>query len=131
MPRPPASLRNSPHRQNSPAPEPVETTTPVKAKAVRMPAAPPPTAQPEQPSLFDAEQTAPVAHDTAAPRQAVSNRAVQPQLFNINSKGDIIQQPVVEIPALNSQSTLDAAFWWFRNHLEQLNRPKNTIASYM
>ncbi|OJV92667.1 MAG: hypothetical protein BGO39_31415 [Chloroflexi bacterium 54-19] len=58
-------------------------------------------------------------------------RAIQPQLFNINSKGDIIQQPVVEIPALNSKSSLDVAFWWFRSHLEQLNRPKNTIASYM
>ncbi|MBN9388748.1 MAG: site-specific integrase [Chloroflexi bacterium] len=122
MPRPPASLRNSPNRQNSPspAPEPVETA----------PASPPP-AQPEQPSLFDAVPETPEPDTTPAPRQGRSIRAIQPQLFNINSKGDIIQQPVVEIPALNSKSSLDVAFWWFRSHLEQLNRPKNTIASYM
>ncbi len=130
MPRPPASLRNSPNRPTAPAPKPTETA-PVNANAVETPAAPPPPAQPEQPSLFEAEPTAPPAHDTAAPRRAASNRAIQPQLFNINSKGDIVQQPAVEIPVLNSQSTLEAAFWWFRNHLEQLNRPKNTIASYM
>lgn len=125
MPRPPASLRNSPNRQNSPSPEPAENA----------PASPPPPAPPaqsEQPSLF--ETVPETAENAAAPArqgQGGSIRAIQPQLFNINSKGDIIQQPVVEIPALNSKSSLDVAFWWFRSHLEQLNRPKNTIASYM
>lgn len=121
MPRPPASLRNSPNRQSAPAPEPVETA----------PVSPPPPAPPEQPSLFDATPETPEPDVTPRQGQGRAVRAIQPQLFNINSKGDIIQQPVVEIPALNSKSSLDVAFWWFRSHLEQLNRPKNTIASYM
>lgn len=137
MPRPPASLRNASNRPASPAPgqaEVVEAASSTPVSAVETPATPssPSVSATEQPSLFDA---APVqeaaAKATPAPRQAASNRAIQPQLFNINSKGDLVQQPVVEIPALNSQSALEAAFWWFKGYLEQLNRPKNTIASYM
>jgi integrase/recombinase XerD len=83
-----------------------------------------------QPSLFETEPTAgeSSARSDATGRNSI--RAIQPQLFNINSKGDLIQ-PMAEIPALNSRSNLDVARWWFRSYLEQLNRPKNTIASYM
>jgi integrase/recombinase XerD len=57
-------------------------------------------------------------------------RAIQPQLFSINSKGELIS-PAAEIPSLVTNSPINVARWWFRSHLEQLNRPKNTIASYM
>lgn len=120
MPRPPASLRNSANRQ--PQTEPVEAL-PGNASEQTAPNSEP--ANPNQPTLFE---TAPAG--TTAPRQSAV-RAIQPQLFNINSKGEIIQQQITEVPALNSRSNLDVARWWFRSFLEQLNRPKNTIASYM
>ncbi len=56
--------------------------------------------------------------------------AMQPALFSINSRGEMVQ-PNLEVPPLTSTSELESARWWFINHLEQLNRPKNTIASYM
>lgn len=56
--------------------------------------------------------------------------AIQPPLFSINNKGEMVELNL-EIPGLTSTSSLDVARWWFRSHLEQLNRPKNTIASYM
>jgi len=57
-------------------------------------------------------------------------RAIQPPLFSMNNKGELVR-PNLDIPALTSNSTFEVARWWFRSHLEQLNRPKNTIASYM
>jgi integrase/recombinase XerD len=40
-------------------------------------------------------------------------------------------QPTTEIPPLSPESPLEVARWWFRSHLEQMNRPRNTISSYM
>ncbi len=139
MPRPPASLRNS---GGSSRPRPVEPEpAPTETEAPKSPAEPEmvPTA------LFPTDQT----ENDAAPQptpptpmrrsrsqlspnstQAASVRAIQPQLFSINSKGDLIS-PATEIPALMTNSPLDVARWWFRSYLEQLNRPRNTIASYM
>lgn len=126
MPRPPASLKNSTNRPAPPQSDPAEAAS---GSATEQTAPTPETANPaNQPSLFDnLEQPA----DAATVRQAASVRAIQPQLFNMNNKGEIIQQQVAEIPALTSHSTLEVARVWFRSHLETLNRPKNTIASYM
>src|SRR5215210_5336222 len=108
-PRPPASLRNA-------------ATAPAQSSAA--------TAAPaEQPARNAAPAARPVNRRAQEARQAI--RAIQPQLFNINSKGDLIQTTPVDVPTLKSDSTLEVGFWWFRSHLESLNRPKNTIASYM
>src|SRR5437763_2036714 len=56
--------------------------------------------------------------------------AVQAQLFTLNARGELTD-PVADIPAVSSTSSLDVARWWFRRHLEQLRRPINTIDSYM
>lgn len=63
-------------------------------------------------------------------KAAATVRAVQPPLFTVNSKGEMTGV-VSEIPSLTSESSLDVARWWFRHYLEQNNRPKNTVASYM
>lgn len=57
-------------------------------------------------------------------------RAVQPPLFTVNSKGEMTGI-VTEVPTLTPNSSLDVARWWFRHYLEQSNRPKNTVSSYM
>lgn len=129
MPRPPASVRN-PNSSSRPAP----TSTPTPASNGK-------TAAPPQEvlaaSLFPEVAETEAAPDRPAGRPGRSSgsarqggvRAVQPQLFSINSKGELVEP--VEIPALTSHSPLDVARWWFRSHLEGLNRPKNTVASYM
>jgi len=55
---------------------------------------------------------------------------VQAPLFGLNNRGELTQ-PVADIPALTSSSSLDVARWWYRRHLEQQRRPINTIDSYM
>jgi integrase/recombinase XerD len=127
MPRPPASLRNSNNRPPQPQPEPAEAASGPALEQTG------PTSHPANPpSAAGTEPASPesAAHSTEGETRRNAVRAIQPQLFNINSKGDLIQ-PIAEIPALNSHSNLDVARWWFRSFLEQLNRPKNTIASYM
>src|SRR5947209_5978440 len=56
--------------------------------------------------------------------------AVQAPLFTLSARGELTD-PVADIPAVSSTSSLDVARWWFRRHLEQLRRPINTIDSYM
>lgn len=130
MPRPPASIRNP---KNNPDAEPA-ISAPTQAVQVEDS----PAAQATTPALFPTEEpeTAQSVADHAPARPArprgeprSSVRAIQPQLFNINSKGELVQP--AEIPTLSSNSPLDVARWWFRTHLESLNRPKNTVASYM
>lgn len=125
MPRPPASLRNSNLKENgqSDRPKPAKASPPAETPIQEV--MPPVQAVPAQRAAVEA-----VLRNGESPRRAASVRAIQPQLFNINSKGDLIQ-PLAEIPALNSNSEIDVARWWFRSHLEGLNRPRNTIASYM
>ncbi|MFL5733667.1 MAG: tyrosine-type recombinase/integrase [Chloroflexia bacterium] len=65
-----------------------------------------------------------------APTTGRPSLAVQAALFTLNARGELTD-PVADIPALTSSSSLDVARWWFRRHLEQLKRPINTIDSYM
>ncbi len=136
MPRPPASLRNSNNNASKTAlPEgsqsAVEATKPIsEAEAIPVPLFPDENRVSSRPleGTDGPRTTSRSTRRPAEPRPA-SVRAIQPQLFNINSKGELVQP--AEIPTLRSNSPLDVARWWFRTHLEQLNRPKNTIASYM
>src|SRR3954453_2620791 len=57
-------------------------------------------------------------------------KAVQAPLFTVNARGEL-GQPMADVPALEPTSSLEIARWWFRQHLEQLKRPINTIDSYM
>jgi integrase/recombinase XerD len=57
-------------------------------------------------------------------------RPVQAALFELSGRGELVQ-PLADIPALSAGSSLDVARWWFRRHLEQQQRPINTIDSYM
>jgi integrase/recombinase XerD len=57
-------------------------------------------------------------------------RVVQASLFELSGRGELLQ-PLADIPALNLESSLDVARWWFRRHLEQQQRPINTVDSYM
>ena len=57
-------------------------------------------------------------------------RPVQAPLFELSGRGEMMQ-PLADIPALTPTSSLDVARWWFRRHLEQQQRPINTIDSYM
>ncbi|MEI7556994.1 site-specific integrase [Candidatus Chlorohelix sp.] len=57
-------------------------------------------------------------------------RAIQPPLFTVSSRGEVIQ-PASAIPPLTPDATLSVARWWFRSYLEQMGRPHNTTASYM
>ncbi len=141
MPRPPASARKS-----GGATRPRLVTTETEASPVTKTENEAIEAPENVPTpLFPVEEISPAGAVAQEERAAVSAfqrgkaqaaaqaktvRAIQPQLFSINSKGELIS-PAAEIPALNSSSPLDVARWWFRSHLEQLNRPKNTIASYM
>jgi len=63
-------------------------------------------------------------------KAAVMVQAVQPPLFMVNSKGEMTGV-VTDVPSLTAQSSFDVARWWFRHYLEQTNRPKNTVASYL
>jgi integrase/recombinase XerD len=120
MPRPPALSKNgAPARKKPASAKNTEPDAPAEAAD-----------QPEEASATPEERTAFAAFQRRAQGREASVRAVQPQLFSINSKGELIQ-PTAEIPALGASSRLDVARWWFRSFLEQLNRPKNTIASYM
>src|SRR6478672_873228 len=57
-------------------------------------------------------------------------KPMQAELFTLNARGELTD-PVADIPALTSSSSLDVARWWFKRHLEQQRRPINTIDSYM
>jgi integrase/recombinase XerD len=57
-------------------------------------------------------------------------KPVQASLFELSGRGELLQ-PLADIPALNLESSLDVARWWFRRHLEQQQRPINTVDSYM
>jgi integrase/recombinase XerD len=57
-------------------------------------------------------------------------RAIQPPLFTVSSRGELLQS-TAEIPPLVPDSPLSVARWWFRSYLEQIGRPRNTVASYM
>jgi integrase/recombinase XerD len=57
-------------------------------------------------------------------------RPVQAPLFELSGRGEMMQ-PLADIPALNTGSSLDVGRWWFKRHLEQQQRPINTIDSYM
>jgi integrase/recombinase XerD len=135
MPRPPASIRNS---GGSSRPRLVNREQPAAQTTSSEPEATPTPLFPEeetgsanleeQAALSAFRRSQARAEAEANPQPPV--RAIQPQLFSINSKGELIS-PAAEIPALSLHSPLNVARWWFRSHLEQLNRPKNTIASYM
>jgi integrase/recombinase XerD len=62
--------------------------------------------------------------------QVAKMQPVQPALFTVNQRGEL-SQPTADIPALHQTSSLDVARWWFRRHLEQQQRPINTVDSYM
>ena len=68
--------------------------------------------------------------EVAEEEQQKKGKAVQPPLFTVGARGEL-SGPVADIPALTASSSLDVARWWFRRHLEQLQRPINTIDSYM
>lgn len=125
MPRPPASIRNN--RLNDASP--VYSNGINKERPGAESASELELSSPEPPS-----GTAATTTQRRRPRQpdpkVAALRAIQPPLFSINNKGELVK-PNLDIPALTATSTLDIARWWFRSHLEQLNRPKNTIASYM
>ncbi|MEI6045163.1 MAG: site-specific integrase [Chloroflexota bacterium] len=57
-------------------------------------------------------------------------QALQPPLFSLSNKGDLVHANL-EVPALTSSSNLEVARWWFRSYMEQANRPKNTVDSYL
>lgn len=126
MPRPPASIRNN--RSKDPA---TNYSNGVNKER---------TSAGESITELELSSPAPVSGGSTPnpqrrrPRQAdpkvAALRAIQPPLFSINNKGELVKSNL-EIPALTPTSSLDVARWWFRSHLEQLNRPKNTIASYM
>ena len=81
-------------------------------------------------SSSDAARPGSRRKNAAARGEPVTPVAVQPHLFTVSSSGTLVQ-PAAEIPPLTPESTLEEGRWWFRHHLEQLNRPHNTIASYM
>ena len=57
-------------------------------------------------------------------------RPMQAALFELTGRGEM-RQPLADVPALTTHSSLDVARWWFRRDLEQQKRPINTIDSYM
>ncbi len=125
MPRPPASVRNSRPKEGA-------TNGLHKNDAAHSGSAQSETLELTSPTP---ESTAPSAvQPRRRPRtpdpKVAALRAIQPPLFSINNKGELVK-PNLDIPSLTASSSLDVARWWFRSHLEQLNRPKNTIASYM
>ncbi|HEX2914487.1 MAG TPA: site-specific integrase [Chloroflexia bacterium] len=130
MPRPPASLKNSSASERSR--RAVAVNQPQKQNKSE------PATEQAAPALFDAAadsgetllKPSGRSEQRRAEQRQANVRAIQPQLFSINSKGELVQ-PVSDIPALETNSPIDVARWWFRSYLEQLNRPKNTIASYM
>jgi integrase/recombinase XerD len=136
MPRPPASVRSKRSKtQTENETEPVQPDNNTKAAKSRtmiveqhrqtiatafleeVPPTPIPAAIPEEKHRDNEDKNNPV-------------RAVQPQLFAVNNKGEFLQPPG-EVPPLLPDSPLNTAKWWFRTYLEQLNRPRNTISSYM
>lgn len=85
--------------------------------------------------INDAPQTTPQTRRgraSRAPNEQENQpvRAIQPPLFTVTSRGEVIQ-PSSAIPPLTPDATLSIARWWFRSYLEQMGRPHNTIASYM
>lgn len=127
MPRPPASARSTSKEvgNSSKNNHSAKTNGELQASVFDLPA----QEKTQSVSPSPASTTAPRRSRPASQQQA-SLRAIQPPLFSINNKGELVR-PNLDIPALTSNSSLDVARWWFRSHLEQLNRPKNTIASYM
>jgi integrase/recombinase XerD len=132
MPRPPASTRN-------PRPKEADSTlsgsiTREKLNNSTQGLAELALSSPSVPAVVPTPATASTSTPRRRTRQSdpkvAALRAIQPPLFSINNKGELVESNV-DVPALTSHSTLDVARWWFRSHLEQLNRPKNTIASYM
>jgi integrase/recombinase XerD len=138
MPRPPSSVRSK-RSKNQAENETENQTTDNNAKTAartrstvmleqarqtiatsileEVPTTPIPAAVPEEKKRGEDDKSSPI-------------RAVQPQLFAVNSKGEFLNPPG-EIPPLLPESPLNTAKWWFRTYLEQLNRPRNTISSYM
>jgi|GEM_PF-334994 len=136
MPRPPASVRS-----NNRARARKDNGTEAIATPADSPSEGTETGSIEQETTRPAElvssnsdavlQGEPRRRRRATPEQeATPVRAVQPPLFTVSARGDLLQ-PTAEIPPLSAESSLDVGRWWFRSHLEQLNRPRNTIASYM
>jgi integrase/recombinase XerD len=135
MPRPPSSVRSKRSKiqaDNQTETISTETKNAAKARTVileqarqtiataileEVPTTPIPAALPEEKRKADEDKNAPV-------------RAVQPQLFAVNSRGEFLNPPG-EVPPLLPDSPLNTAKWWFRTYLQQLNRPRNTISSYM
>ena len=114
MPRPPALNKNGASSKK---------TTPKSASTESLPTPAEEKATPQERAAFSAFRQ-------SAQQKEAQVRAIQPQLFSINSKGELVQ-PVSDIPTLTLASPIDVARWWFKSYLEQQNRPKNTIASYM
>lgn len=118
MPRPPALNKNNSKPKKSAAAS-AENTLPEM-----------PAGSAESEKATPQERAAFAAFRQTLQQKEGQVRAIQPQLFSINSKGELIQ-PVNDIPTLAPHSPIDVARWWFKSYLEQQNRPKNTIASYM
>ena len=64
--------------------------------------------------------------ERAAPRAA---RPHQPALFEIG-RGGKFQPGVATVPALDADSPLAVASYWYRRHLEQGGHSRNTVESY-
>src|SRR3954470_8953285 len=65
-----------------------------------------------------------------APTTGRPSLAVQAALFTLNARGELTD-PVADIPALTSSSSLAVDPWWFRLHLKQFKRPIKAIDYYM
>ena len=64
--------------------------------------------------------------ERAAPR---ARRPHQPALFEIG-RGGKVQPGVATVPALDADSPLAVASYWYRRHLEQGGHSRNTVESY-